>query len=74
MGKSYFFLGLAPTHPEDEVRVSDGPDYRVAGGSKERHEKAIALVHEISRECRKDPPQTDGELRMIITDAAKKIG
>jgi hypothetical protein len=74
MGKSYFFLGLAPTHPEDELRASGGPDYRVLGGSKERHERTVALVQEVSRECRKDPPQTEGEIRMILAEAAKRIG
>lgn len=70
----FFFLGFVQTHPEDEVRVSRSADYGVCGGSKERHEKAVAIVDQVSRECKKDPPQTQGEMRMIVAEAVKKIG
>lgn len=74
MGKSYFFLGAVRTHPEDETRVSSGKDYAVCGGSKAEHEKAVEIVQEVSKEFRKDPPQTPGESRMILLDVLKKIG
>jgi len=73
MAKSYFFLGAVRTHPEDETRVSKGKDYHVQGGSKAEHEKAVEIVQEVSREFRKDPPQTPGEERMILLDVMKKI-
>jgi hypothetical protein len=73
MGKSYFIFGFAPTHPEDQSRVSAGDDYHVSGGSKAIHEKQVEIAQEISREFRKDPPQTDGEARMILLDVVKKV-
>lgn len=73
MGKSYFIFGFAPTHPEDKPRVSAGDDYQVAGGSKEIHQKQVEIAQEISKEFRKDPPQTDGEARMILLDVVKKV-
>jgi uncharacterized protein YpuA (DUF1002 family) len=74
MGKTYFFLGAVRTHPEDEIRMSREKDYQVAGGSKADHEKAVEIVQEVSKEFRKDPPQTPGEERMIMLDVLKKIG
>lgn len=74
MGKSYFIFGFAPTHPEDATRVTAGAGYRVQGGSKARHEKTVAIVQEISKEFRKDAPQTPGEERMIMLDVLKKMG
>lgn len=75
MGKNYFFFGVAPVrHPED-VRVTRGPDYIAAGGmSKEDHQRMAEITHEVSRECKKDAPQTEGEFRMIVRDAVKKVG
>lgn len=74
MTKSFFFLGLLPTHPEDRCRVSSGRDHQVRGGSKERHEQAAETCRELSKEFRKDPPQTPGEARMIMLDVVKRIG
>jgi hypothetical protein len=74
MSKSYFFFGFVPTHPEDKKRVSATRDYKVQGGSKERHEKTVEIVQEISKEFKKDPPQTPGEERMILLDVVKRIG
>lgn len=74
MTKSFFFLGLIPTHPEDERRITSGADHHVEGGSKERHEKAVETCRELSNEFRKDPPQTPGEARMIMMDVVKRIG
>lgn len=74
MGKTYFFLGSVRTHPEDKIRVSMGDDYRVAGGSRDEHEKAVEIVQEVSKEFKKDPPQTPGEERMILLDVIKKVG
>lgn len=73
MGKSYFFFGAVPTHPEDDVRVSRGADYQVAGGSKASHEKAVVIVQEVSVEFKKDHPQTEGEARMILLEVAKRV-
>jgi hypothetical protein len=69
----YFFFGAIPTHPEDEPRVSQGQDYAVAGGSKDTHEKVVEIVREVRREFRKDPPQTPGEARMILLEAARRF-
>jgi hypothetical protein len=74
MAKSYFFLGFVRTHPEDEKRTTSGRDYRVHGGSKEEHERTVELVNGISKEFRRDPPQTPGEARMILMEATKKFG
>jgi hypothetical protein len=73
MAKTYFFLGSVRTHPEDEMRISNGKDYAVAGGSKAEHEKAVEIVQEVSKEFRKDPPQTPGEERMIMLDVMKRV-
>jgi len=72
MGKTYFFLGLVRSHPEDVGRASKGGDFHVQGGSKEKHEKAVEICQELSKEFRKDPPQTPGEERMIMLDVMKK--
>lgn len=72
MAKSYFFLAAVPTHPEDAKRVTRKEGYQVLGGSKAQHEKTVAIVHDISSEFKKDPPQTIGEQRMIINDVLKK--
>lgn len=74
MGKSYFFLGAVRTHPEDKRRVTSGNDYRVYGGSKEKHQKTVELCQELSKEFEKDPPQTPGEARMIMRDVVRKVG
>lgn len=75
MAKSFFFFGLAPIrHPED-CRITSGPGYVAAGGmSKEDHERMAEVTREISKECKKDAPQTQGEFRMIVRDAVKKVG
>lgn len=73
MSKSYFFFGLVQTHPEDEVRASTGEDFQVQGGSKEIHDKTVEMVQEISKEFRKDPPQTEGEERIIVLDIVRKF-
>ena len=73
MGKSYFFLGLVRSHPEDVGRTSRGGGYHVQGGSKEKHEKTVEMCQELTKEFRKDPPQTPGEERMIMLDVMKKF-
>jgi uncharacterized protein YpuA (DUF1002 family) len=73
MSKSYFFFGQVRTHPEDDVRISRGKDYQVQGGSKAAHEKAVEVVQEISKEFKKDPPQTPGETRMILQEVVKRV-
>lgn len=73
MGKTYFFLGLVRSHPEDVGRASKGGDYHVQGGSKENHEKAVEMCQALSKEFRKDPPQTPGEERMILQEVTKKF-
>lgn len=69
----YFLFGKVFSE-EKEKRITVGPGYRVDGGNKPVHEKMVEIVHEVSKECKKDPPQTEGELRMIVRDAVKKIG
>ena len=73
MSKSYFIFGIVKTHPEDDIRMSQGPGYQVAGGSKASHEKATEIVREVSEEFRKDPPQTPGETRMILEEVVKRV-
>ena len=59
---------------DGHVRITKTDRTVVAGGAKESHEQAVEFVHEVDKEMVKDPPQTDGELRMIVRDAAKKTG
>jgi len=70
--KKYFFFGRV-TAPAAEKRVTVGADWHVQGGEKEDHQKAVEIVHEISREFKKDPPQTPGEARMIMLEVTKKV-
>lgn len=69
----HFIAGLVGGG-DGEVRVTKGENFVVGGGAKERHEQAVDFVTEVDKEFRKDPPQTPGELRMIVRDAAKKAG
>ncbi len=69
----HFIVGLVPKG-DDHVRVTRGERYVVHGGDKERHDQAADFVAEIDKEYVKDPPQTDGERRMIVRGAAKKAG
>jgi hypothetical protein len=69
----HFILGLV--NPGDgHVRVTRGERYHVQGGTRETHERAAEFVHEVDRELAKDPPQTQGEHRMIVKEAARKTG
>jgi hypothetical protein len=69
----HFILGVV-TKSDDHVRVTRGERFAVQGGTKESHEQAADFVAEIDKEYVKDPPQTDGERRLIIRDAARKTG
>lgn len=71
--RRHFILGLV--NPGDgHVRVTRGERYHVQGGTKESHERAADFVHEVDREFAKDPPQTQGEHRMIVREAARRAG
>lgn len=70
--KNYFFFGRINA-PSAEKRITAGDDWHVQGGDKEQHQKAVEVVHEISQEFKKDPPQTPGEARMIMLEAVKKV-
>ena len=69
----HFILGVV-AKGDDHVRVTRGERYTVAGGTKESHEQVADFVAEIDKEYVKDPPQTDGERRMIVHEAARKTG
>jgi len=69
----HFILGVV-AKGDDHVRVTRGERYSVHGGTKESHEQVTDFVAEIDKEYVKDPPQTDGERRLIIRDAARKTG
>lgn len=69
----HFILGVV-TKGDDHVRVTRGERYAVHGGTKESHEQVTDFVAEIDKEYVKDPPQTDGERRMVIQEAARKTG
>jgi hypothetical protein len=69
----HFIVGLV-AQGDGHVRVTRADRYVVQGGTKESHEQAAEFVGEIDREYAKDPPQTDGERRLIIKDAARKTG
>ena len=69
----HFILGLVPSN-DGHTRVTRAERYVVAGGTKESHDQAAEFVGEIDREYAKDPPQTDGERRMIVREAARKTG
>ena len=69
----HFLLGLVG-QGDGHVRVTKSDRYVVTGGTKESHEQAAEFVGEIDKEFAKDPPQTDGERKMIYRDAAKKAG
>ena len=69
----HFILGVVHKG-DDHVRVTRGERYVVQGGTKETHEQTAEFVGEIDREYVKDPPQTDGERRLIIQEAARKTG
>jgi uncharacterized protein YpuA (DUF1002 family) len=69
----HFILGLV-RGGDGHVRVTKSERTYVQGGTRETHEHAADLVNEIDKECVKDPPQTDGERRMIVREAARKMG
>ena len=69
----HFILGVV-SKGDDHVRVTRGERYAVQGGTKETHEQVADFVAEIDKEYVKDPPQTDGERRMIVREAARKTG
>ena len=46
----------------------------MGGGTQDHHDQAVEFVTHVDREFQKDPPQTPGEARMIVRDAAKKVG
>ena len=69
----HFILGVV-AKGDDHVRVTRAERYVVQGGTKESHEQVAEFVGEIDKEYTKDPPQTDGERRLIIQEAARKTG
>ena len=69
----HFILGLV-TAGDGHTRVTRAERYVVHGGTKESHAQAAEFVGDIDREFAKDPPQTEGERRMIVRDAARKAG
>lgn len=69
----HFILGVVPKG-DDHLRITRAERYVVQGGTKETHDQAAEFVGEIDREYAKDPPQTDGERRMIVHEAARKTG
>ncbi|HZL73402.1 MAG TPA: hypothetical protein VFC86_13150 [Planctomycetota bacterium] len=69
----HFILGVV-TKGDEHVRLTRGERFVVQGGTKESHEQAADFVAEIDREYVKDPPQTDGERRLIVQEAARKTG
>jgi len=69
----HFILGVV-SGGDGHVRVTRSERTHVQGGTKETHERAADFVNEIDKECVKDPPQTDGERRMIVREAARKAG
>lgn len=69
----HFIAGVVSGH-DGHLRVTKGENFIVGGGKKERHEQAVDLVQEVDKEFRRDPPQTPGEARMVVRDAAKKVG
>lgn len=71
--KDHFILGMVKPE-EGQVRITRSERYVVGGGTKETHEQAVEFVHEVDREMKRNPPETPGELRMIVRDAARKVG
>jgi hypothetical protein len=69
----HFILGVV-AKSDDHVRITRGERFVVQGGNKETHDQAAEFVAEIDKEYVKDPPQTDGERRMIVQEAARKTG
>lgn len=69
----HYIVGLV-AKGDGHVRVTRADRYVVQGGTKESHEQAAEFVGEIDRGYVKDPPQTDGERRMLFTEAARKTG
>jgi hypothetical protein len=69
----HFILGVV-AKGDDHVRITRGERFVVGGGTKETHEQTADFVAEIDKEYAKDPPQTDGERRLIIQEAARKTG
>lgn len=72
--KTFCFLHGIAFSSDGQKRVTVGEGYRVDGGTEEHHEQLADLTAEVSKEVRKDPPQTQGELRMVVIDAMKKTG
>jgi hypothetical protein len=73
MKNKHFIVGLVGKG-DGHVRVTRADRYVVQGGTKESHEQAAEFVGEVDREYAKDPPQTDGERKIIIQEAARKTG
>ncbi len=69
----HFIVGRV-LEDDGHVRITKSERFVVGGGTKESHERAADFVHEIDKEMVKNPPETPGELRMIVADAAKKAG
>ena len=69
----HFILGVVGGG-DGHVRITKSDRTYVQGGTKESHERAADFVNEIDKECVKDPPQTDGERRMVVREAARKAG
>lgn len=59
---------------DGHVRITKSESFLVGGGTQDHHDQAVEFVTHVDREFKKDPPQTPGEARMIVRDAAKKVG
>ncbi|MBI4565871.1 MAG: hypothetical protein HY716_14380 [Planctomycetes bacterium] len=71
--RNHFILGKV-LEGDGHVRVTRGERFLVSGGTEGSHRRAADCIHDIDKEIRRDPPQTPGEMRMIVRDAAKKAG
>lgn len=72
--KTYCFIQGIAFSKDGERRVTVGENFRVDGGTQEHHEQLVELTQEVSKECKKDAPQTQGEFNMIVRDSMKKVG
>lgn len=76
MKASYSFFGQVHNSGDGEHRVTIDRDLkiRVDGGAKEVHGQVVEFLREVSKEFKKDPPQTGGEFNCVLRRAARKIG
>ena len=74
MGKTYCFLRGIVFDSDGHTRITQGDGFRVDGGTKDQHDRVVDTAMAISNEVKSNPPETLGEMRMIVQDAAKKAG